>query len=737
MQVCCVSEVKAPQIYYGNNFEEKKKALMEKNNTVVNAPEKKYSKAQISGAVLAAALSAAALGGAIMHGRSKYLVNRLTTENEALSRGRRQLEEAVEEGTRRIQTLTDDNTDLRSANEALYSEIEKNKGRFQDLFEGDINPTAARERLYADTKARLENGNLGYDATEPPTVGKYSGPKSVIDKIDLPTAGTTNRASMRGLHIPSIDADGSFRYALPTSSELRVTNAESVNFTPRANQLTNVTENYADSVQWSNDKIARDVLQNFYDGHGQTLDGVKLEFTPTYNGRYRVRISGDSTYTADKAIYIGESTKRDDAKAAGNYGEGLKMAVLKLLKDGGASEVKVASDNWKVTYNFQHTDLSDKRVLAYSLDKEPKLDGNYLEFETNDRNLLESLRSTINRFYHSNNEHFKCPDFENESFGIKRLNPGEKGGIYIAGQRFEFNNNYDGLEEMVIFLKEKPPVNVMDPSRDRTSLNDSNLESLAEHLAWHGCSTKSEKAKVIAALERYWDVKGASSTTPVDKFLDRFIYYSDMGTGRFHINFPSNCVAYSDASVEVVQELRSKGYRVCKSNFSQLGMPTISDLYGDARAHDAIKPDAVQTKKLMIIREALANLKTSLQGKHFAADELDAKIFIFDNKSAKDAKLYGNASAEAITEYGTSKGFWIDKSYLEKSSFGDVLETALHELCHKVGGDESSDFSYKLTNVNQEAIKQILSDPKCRAQLQALDRIWNELSASNVVAQAA
>lgn len=130
--------------------------------------------------------------------------------------------------------------------------------------------------------------------------------------------------------------------------------------------MTNITESYADSVQWNNDKIARDVLQNFYDGHGQTLDGVQLTFTPTANGRYKVRIKGDSTYTVDKAVYIGESTKRDNAKAAGNYGEGLKMSVLKLLKDGGASEVNIGSDNWKLTYNLQKATCLIKSFSLFS-----------------------------------------------------------------------------------------------------------------------------------------------------------------------------------------------------------------------------------------------------------------------------------------------------------------------------------------------------------------------------------
>ena len=101
---------------------------------------------------------------------------------------------------------------------------------------------------------------------------------------------------------------------------------------------------------------------------------------------------------------------------------------------------------------------------------------------------------------------------------------------------------------------------------------------------------------------------------------------------------------------------------------------------------------------------------------------------MFSNKSNKDKKLYSDTLAEAITDRGSSKGFWIDKDFLDNSNLSEVLETALHELSHKVGGDETAEFSYKLTNVNRDAIDQILTDIQTRNKLQALNRLWDEIS---------
>ena len=106
---------------------------------------------------------------------------------------------------------------------------------------------------------------------------------------------------------------------------------------------------------------------------------------------------------------------------------------------------------------------------------------------------------------------------------------------------------------------------------------------------------------------------------------------------------------------------------------------------------------------------------------------MDTHIYMFDNTAAKE-KDYQDALAEAIIDNGVSKGFWIDKNYLDRSRLADVLETALHELSHKVGGDESAEFSYKLTDVNRDAIAQIINNFKTKFELQSLSSIWDNLN---------
>ena len=161
---------------------------------------------------------------------------------------------------------------------------------------------------------------------------------------------TTNRSNMVELSVPTFVRGQNWQLDIPETSISKIERQPRVKFTPGQEQLTSISMDYANSIQWSKDKIARDILQNFYDGHGQTLDGVRLSAEVLPNGRYKVRIVGKGIYSPDKAIYLGETTKRGDSDAAGNYGEGLKMTVLKILKDFGAKEVVTGSDNWRVAF---------------------------------------------------------------------------------------------------------------------------------------------------------------------------------------------------------------------------------------------------------------------------------------------------------------------------------------------------------------------------------------------------
>lgn len=679
----------------------------DENNKI--SDEKLYSKKQVGGVALATALSAAILGGTVMYIKVRRNIKWYKNENEVLSQ------------------IAD------NAKKILKEELEKSKNRLTQTFDLDIENGTVQEKLYSYFKNIRDNKELEYDLLSPPL--KDRNISNLGEAIVLPeNVSTLNRSYIKSLDIPEIGQNGNFDYMLPMTNEVKITKMPTKEFTPISHQVTNITESYADSVQWNNDKIVRDILQNFFDGHGQTLDGVQFKFSPSGNGKYIIRIQGKSTYTADKAIYIGESTKRENIKAAGNYGEGLKMSVLKILKDGGSENVKIASDNWRVTYSLGKSDISDKRVLVYSLDNVDKFDGNYLEFETTDRSLLETFRKSINRFYNAGNEHFKCPDIENNIIAIKNLPPNEKGGIYIAGQRFEYDDNYDSLGNVAFMLKQKPPIDVLDPSRDRTSLNVINLCNIAKWISKTKTISSKDKVDLLRALEPYWGLSGELGQKPVNDFAKAFVEAQNPYDPKcLKIIFPEKYIAYSYTSDEILDNLAQKGYVICNSEFSNVGMKNVRDFLKENAFHNVVNPTPDEKKKIILLKEALNSVEYALKNEDFLSKEIDTKVYLFNR--CEDSKFNEDTLGEAIIDNGVSKGFWIDKTYLDKASFGDIFETALHELSHKVGGDGSMSFSYKLTNVNKSVISQVIENTETLEVLKAINKLWNEIGQnSNAVA---
>jgi len=613
-------------------------------------------------------------------------------------------------------TISDLQTEIEQANNNLEKVI-------QAAEKGEVNPLK-KAKIYEEITTSV----LNYDPMTPylKTAEPMYPPEKYTDNYEDIKTGTTNRADMIPLEIPQIGLTGSFNFELP-KGEMKVKKVKLKEFKEPFEIQSNISDKYNNSLVWNTDKIVRDLLQNFFDGHGQTLDGVKFIFTPAGIGKYKVRIEGKSTYNFKEAVLLGESSSHENVKAAGNYGEGLKMVTLKLLMGNKASNVKIGAGNWEVTCGLKKDERLDSELMNYKIEPVKEFDGNFIEFETSDKKLLSTIRESINRFYHSSNPHFKEPDFENNLFGFKILPKGEKGGLYIAGQQFEYEGSYNNIENGAIFIKEKIPTEYYDTSRDRVSISSSNFSVYITRWLESRTKNREERKQIIKCLEPFIYKKCAMKDI-LDRFVDELgsaIKYRNHGAIRFHDKYLAQDVLFLDDNV--ADSLISNGYKLFPSNYEKLGMKSVSSILAQAKQHEVFEPTETERQKILIIKKALntlSGLKT-----YFNNDELDTKIYIFDANSKKENSIdkYKYTRAEAIIEKESCKGFYIDKNYLDKASFAKILETTLHELSHKAGGDGTEDFGYQLTNVNEAVLAQIFANPKIAEELRILNDIWNEL----------
>lgn len=641
---------------------------------------------------------------------------------------------------------------LKEATEPLNKEIEQYRARFEELLKDDpeVRNISISENLLKQRRKEIESYELDYNPQSPPRQVCESTIKDNF--MDLPVAHipTKNRENMQKLIIPEFQEGKSWDFEIPRGNMRPIVEKNFSEIKADSGEI-GLSLDYADSLKiWDNDKVARDILQNFYDGHNQTLDGVRFNVTPVKNGRYRVRISGDGVYKPGNAVYLGSTTKRGADTNAGGFGEGMKMTTVKLLKEAGANEVRAGSDGWRITYSVGQGKVDEScQVIKYTLEPTAHTNGNFYEFETDKPELINSIRKTINRFYHSGNTDFKCPDFENDLLGIKYLGAGKKGNVYIAGQRFEFDGSWSGLDGLTVFFKEKPPVKhvfnrfedeitIFNPSRDRVSMSGDNLSQVLRYFttySMNGKTTNEDVIKIINILKPIWNEAGDSKEVKNrQKILEGVI--NAAYERKIKINFPNDYIACSFYMDDTLRKhLIATGYKLCMDNFDRIGMQSLSDFMEHTRNRQVITPNEKEIKKIGIIKKALSTLSKYLNNeKYFTAKELNPKIYLFDAK--KGEKLNRDTLAEAITSHEYDKnynqidkslGFWVDQKYLNTASFPDILATALHEITHKVGGDGSADFGYKLTDVLGKLIESRTGDDLATVELKNLNKLWDEL----------
>lgn len=542
--------------------------------------------------------------------------------------------------------------------------------------------------------------------------------------IDDEHVPTQNRADIPVFSAPIFNPSVDFNYEcnIPVGEKLDIVKTEPKKVHAHS-EKTVIETDYSSSVQWDSDKIARDLMQNFFDGHNQTLDGVKIKIDRLGERKneqpvYKVRIEGLSTFDPDKAILFGETTKKDNLKAAGNFGEGIKMTILKLLSEYDVDYCDIGSNNWNVRWRKDISNINDKEVLAYDLEEKEQFNGSYFEFKTTNLEILNSITKTVGRFYHSGNPHFKSPDFENEHFGFKLLPEDEKGAIYIAGMQFECDEEYDNVPNFVLFIKEKLPLKVFNPTRDRHSISKYDYEKFGKHLA--EISSVEDYPDIINAMRPYWEAeKNSMDETHVKKFLLGVVnqgYYKNI-----KIKFPEYYLAVessSDLSDNGTKVLEKLGNTICNYQFGRIGMKKVNQRTLEMGAYKPIKPNEIQTKKIAILKEALLTFKDVLRTE-FTPFEIDTRIFLFEPKDL--------TAGESIVIGGKCFGMWINERILKNSDFGELFGTVIHELCHKAGEDGAEAFSYKLTDVMKKMFNAISINPEIAQKMHDLSNMWDEL----------
>lgn len=575
----------------------------------------------------------------------------------------------------------------------------------------------------AEKKQSLRNEMFGNDYV-PDKINAFEKlpKKAPVTVTPLPAAGKLMRELRNTGHV---------KLSIPNEGGVKVKPYDAV-IHPEDDYRLNVTQDagikirYGTKLQWSNFKIARDLLQNYYDGHGHTLEGVNIEVNKTADGKYKIKISGESSWDYSHLDQMGSSTKHDPLDAGG-YGEGTRAVAVSLLSKADITNVKYASGDWAMTYGRSSDDLKSAYMTQTLSKNSEKVKGSTVEFETENADIAHKLLEAKDYFNHPHNPDFKNLDFENEFFGFKLKDDGAEGNLYLI-QRYETNGEANnGLQGATIVFKTQPnhPTLVeksggeqfeLGTGVDRAQIPSYDVNRILSR--YIKTMTDEELTQAISSMERFWGESG----TKKDRLNDMYVPFVKEANRRgVGIDFKDSHYVYLDKpSISSYDMAKNMGYKIANKSMKDVGMQSFNAKDESKLPH---QPTEEQSKEIRLLEEGVRILQecTDLSTKDLLnSDEVNKPTYMFSEGDH-------GAGAEAIIEGGEYQGHWMRDSHLLLQNYVGNLATFLHEISHKAGGDTSEVFSMQLTKLQSHITNAIMHNPNAFKKIQTLSKMFDEV----------
>ncbi len=502
-----------------------------------------------------------------------------------------------------------------------------------------------------------------------------------------------------------------------------------------------MTLSYAQKRNWSNEKIARDLMQNFYDGNGHTLEGVDIKAKQNDDGTYTIRIDGKGIYNYEHLKRLGGSDK-DNPKDAGGFGEGSRIIAGSLLAKGTA-RVRFACKDWQMDFTTAENARTHEEGVMRTLTKnEAQLDGNYVEFDTNDKELVEKIMDSKNYFYSPNNPDFRDLDIENEFFGFK-VSPDKNGNLYYI-QRFQTPDKKmdNGLQNMTLIFKQaafgenfqnKGGYTIdLNTTRDRMAIEAEQMSELTR--AYAKTLPDADLVKAISALEPIFTSDNCNSEKFRRKNKANNLSYQfaqsiihEAASRGIKLDFEDKKIVYVQESSEWRTNLSSKeeaffkkeGY-IFANMGTELGIEDAESLYAKLHRPHSIKPTEQQAKQLQILNEAV-KLITSNDKMGLFPNE-GTQLYAFDETS----NIESSTGYYAAVNSKNLDGVFIHTNKLKAESFPTMLTNVLCEMLEGQTSKNLSSYSYNQTELIRSQLNTLITQPQIIEKLNILEKIYKE-----------
>ena len=150
-------------------------------------------------------------------------------------------------------------------------------------------------------------------------------------------------------------------------------------------------------VNWSEEYIARDIMQNFFDANRDCLSKVRVDVHGS-----DVTISAPTSYNLEHLFYFHSTKGQDDI---GQYGEGFKAAAMCLLRDHHIEPIAVSGRRVLYIRISDETvgNIRLKPVIYDFFSGSQVFEGTRLILRGCSRKLIDAFRGGMDHFLHGEN----------------------------------------------------------------------------------------------------------------------------------------------------------------------------------------------------------------------------------------------------------------------------------------------------------------------------------------------
>ncbi len=469
-------------------------------------------------------------------------------------------------------------------------------------------------------------------------------------------------------------------------------------------------------VEWDEDYIARDLMQNFFDANRERLREVVVQ-----NVDQHVVVSAPAPFHLERLFYLGSEKGDDDV---GQYGEGFKVAATCLLRDHHVAPIAISGHD-VVALRMSDRTVADTKMSPIEYDfyrSSRETPGTVLILPGCSRKLKSAMSHGLSHFFYDENpllgediwnyadgqfRMFRSTNSQGHIF-YRHLKRGEIEGIPVV---LVINKKYENIERKI------------SKDRDRNAFGEEVMDLFYSRFAKSGLGYGYEGGKLILeAAKPLWQ-KGHPLLREVAAKAGH-PWFSSFTEDIFGDKYFARSGRAWQGAAQLERERLEAGWE----REGRIALPSYFRMFGVLNADDEIKrlqDEALKESKKTNKRPPTPTEYEAIHLLSRILNDLAPEVAAVFNRGqtsytvARTDTLLGQLKSER--HYRERDVFLAESVFV--SDFADAVATFLHEHSHIFGHDGSRGFSDALTHLLETVIRQ-------RHELDPLEQEWEKLRKS-------